>query len=203
MCCKGYDADAVHPKKFLDYHPTCKHPDKLHNMLKFLRQEVRDIDERKGWWSLWYDYDPLAEPAKDSAKNRMPKKEKAKTSEVKIGVDNDQLTKLKLRSRADRERSQSCFEDFFFFHGAVPGVRFAAQSEKREKREKRGCTKAAERRGRGTRRKSSSARAAMEPGEGEGKRDRKRGEREREREGREEGEDQAGEEREERRGENA
>ena len=78
MCCNGYDADALVPKKFLDYHPTCKHPEKLHNMLKFLRQAGHDIDEREGWWTLWYDYDPLAEPAKDLAKNKMPNKEKVK-----------------------------------------------------------------------------------------------------------------------------
>ena len=36
----------------------------------------------------------------------MPKKEDAKTSEVRVEVDEDQFSKLQLRSKADRERSQ-------------------------------------------------------------------------------------------------
>jgi len=105
-CTKGYDKLGLTPGRFLDQHPAWKHPDKIHNMLKFLRQAVREIDEGDGWWSTWYDPDPLAEPAKDLAMNRMPRKENAKTSEVRIEVDEDQFSKLQLRSKADRERSQ-------------------------------------------------------------------------------------------------
>ena len=106
MCCKGYDTEALVPKKFLDYHPTCKHPENLHNMLKFLRQAVHDIDEGAGWWSSWYDPDPLAVPAKVRRTNNMPKKEDLKTSEVKIEVDKWQFAKLLERSKADYDESQ-------------------------------------------------------------------------------------------------
>ena len=61
-------------------------------MLRFLRQAVHDVDEGVGWWSSWYDPDPLAVPAKERETNNKPKKENAQTSEVRIEVDEGQFT---------------------------------------------------------------------------------------------------------------
>ena len=75
-------------------------------MIKFLRHATRSVEEGVGWWSTWEGPDPLAAPAKEKAMEKMPRKEYAKSLPVKIEVDQDQFSKLHLRSRTDRERSQ-------------------------------------------------------------------------------------------------
>ena len=87
--------------RLLEEHRSCKHPQKLHLMLKFLSRATKYVEECVGWWSTWEDPDPLLAPAK----------ERATYVTAKIEVDQDQFSKkqfseLHLRSRVERERSR-------------------------------------------------------------------------------------------------
>ena len=110
-CCDGYELNKAKQTNFYEQHPACKHPEKLHLMIKFLRQATRSVEEGVGWWSTWEDPDPLSAPAKERAMEKMPRKEYAKSLPVKIEVDQEQFSKLHLRSKTDRERSQERWID--------------------------------------------------------------------------------------------
>ena len=80
-------------------------------MIEFLRHATRSVEEGVGWWSTWDDPDPLAAPAKEKAMEKMPRKEHAKSVPVNIEVDQEQFSKLHLRSRTERERSRERWVD--------------------------------------------------------------------------------------------
>ena len=104
-CCEGYGLNKARAK-LLEQHPACKHPEKLHLMLKFLSHATHTVEEGVGWWSTWEDPDPLLAPAK----------ERATYVTAKIEIDQDQFSKrqfseLHLQSRVERERSRERWVD--------------------------------------------------------------------------------------------